>query len=358
MFCNKCGTQIYEHSVYCSVCGSKLSDLVKPEVVNEVPNLQSVKDTFTSYGGPKTTGLKKRGGCFKILMGLLIFAFLGSFLSGIFGGADGEGNTNPSTEPSTSAAGEEQKPVQPEDLLAALGQTQEELEAYSEGVCKVIQPIIDSSTLATKIDSRTKRMKEVSDAYDAEEFVAQNEWVNSLGQDETVSNVHQSIEESFDSALGNSSFEGAPQLKINYPQVHNAFSSQYKSQVLENCGLTETLEGFSVLTDQAMRLRGLASNVPWYPKGYSEYSDGLTAWKWVDRSCSYYSGRCNHMDVVSAVGCSSLYVEVNFLDASGSVVDWSNDTARGLSAGQTAKLEFVTFGDAAKSADLVEVSCY
>ena len=358
MFCNKCGTQIYEQSVYCSVCGSKLSDLVKPIVVNEASTFQSAKDVNTTFVEPKTTGPKKRGGCFKILMGLLLFGFLGSFFSGIFRGADGEGTANPSTEPSTSATSEEQKPVQPETLLAALGQTQEELEAYSGGVCEVIQPIVNSSSLAPKIESRIKKMKDVSDAYDAEEFVAENEWVNSLVQDETVSIVNQSIDESFDSALDNSSFEGSPQLEINYPQVHNAFSSQYKSQVLEHCGLTDTLEGFSVLTDQARRLTGLASNVPWYPKGYSEYSDGLTAWKWVDRSCSYYSGRCNHMDVVSAVGCSSLYVEVNFLDASGSVVDWSNDTARGLAAGQTAKLEFVTFGDAARSADLVEVSCY
>jgi len=358
MFCDKCGTQIYEHSVYCSVCGSKISDLVKPGVANEELKLQSAKDAYATYREPKTTALKKKGGCFKILMGLLLFALLGSFLSGIFGGADGESNTNLSPEPTTSAAIEEQKPEQPETLLAAFGQTQAELEAYSSSVCKIIQPIIDSSALATKIESRIKKMKEISDAYDAEEFVAENEWVNSLGQDETVSKVNQSIEDSFDSALGNSSFDGAPQLEVNYPQVHNAFSSQYKSQVLESCGLVETLEGFSALTDQARRLTGLASNVPWYPKGYSEYSDGLTAWKWVDRSCSYYSGRCNHMDVISAVGCSSLYVEINFLDASGSVVDWSNDTARGLAAGQTAKLEFVTFGDEARSADLVDVSCY
>ena len=64
------------------------------------------------------------------------------------------------------------------------------------------------------------------------------------------------------------------------------------------------------------------------------------------------------MDVVTWIGCQNLYVEVNFLDSTNSVVDWSNDTARGLRAGDRVKLEFVSFDDSARSTRLVEISCY
>ena len=44
--------------------------------------------------------------------------------------------------------------------------------------------------------------------------------------------------------------------------------------------------------------------------------------------------------------------------SSGSVVDWSNDTASYLSAGQTAKLEFDTYEDNADQTEITDVSCY
>lgn len=97
---------------------------------------------------------------------------------------------------------------------------------------------------------------------------------------------------------------------------------------------------------------------PWYPEGYEEYPDGLTAWKWVERGCRYSTASCVHADVVPKLGCQNLYVEVNVLDSSGAVIDWTNDTARAVNSGQVAKLEFAIFDDRAASVNLVEINCY
>lgn len=97
----------------------------------------------------------------------------------------------------------------------------------------------------------------------------------------------------------------------------------------------------------------------WPPTGFTDY-DGEVAYKWTTSTTDSDCSDCTYstMDVVSQYGCDSLYVEVNFLDSSGSVVDWSNDTASYLSAGQTAKLEFDTYEDNADQTEITDVSCY
>jgi len=175
---------------------------------------------------------------------------------------------------------------------------------------------------------------------------------------ETPSEVRVPIRQAFDEMLQSSQFEGAGKLESNHPATYRGFLSEFESLVLTQCNLGDELVSQENLAKQATRVVGLANNVPWYPKGFTEYADGLTAWNWADRSCSYSSGRCSHMDVVTWIGCQNLYVEVNFLDSSNAVIDWSNDTARGLRAGDMAKLEFVSFEDRTRSSRLVEISCY
>jgi hypothetical protein len=48
----------------------------------------------------------------------------------------------------------------------------------------------------------------------------------------------------------------------------------------------------------------------------------------------------------------------NIEDASGTVIDYSNDSLGSLSSGQQAALEFVTYEGAADTAQLTDVSCY
>ncbi len=91
-------------------------------------------------------------------------------------------------------------------------------------------------------------------------------------------------------------------------------------------------------------------------KGYTNL-DGNMSYKWVKNpSCSY--GSCVQMRVQAKQGCSSgVYVEVNWLDGSGAVVDWSNDLVPALAPSQKAVLTFTTFEDRAKTARIADWTC-
>ena len=97
----------------------------------------------------------------------------------------------------------------------------------------------------------------------------------------------------------------------------------------------------------------------WPPTGYSDW-DGSVAYKWTTASTESDCDSCTYstMDVTANYGCDTLYVEVNFLDSSGSIVDWSNDTASSLSAGQIARLEFDTWEDNADQTEVTKITCY
>lgn len=100
-------------------------------------------------------------------------------------------------------------------------------------------------------------------------------------------------------------------------------------------------------------------NPDWPPTGFTDY-DGEVAYKWTTSTTDSDCSGCTYstMDVTALYGCDSLYVEVNFLDSTGSIVDWSNDTVSSLSAGQTARLEFDTWEDYADQTEITDVSCY
>ena len=75
--------------------------------------------------------------------------------------------------------------------------------------------------------------------------------------------------------------------------------------------------------------------------------------------CSY--GKCATAQILAYQDCSDVYVKVNLL-ADGVVVDWSNDTVSGLSAGKRANMEFSMNAKYSKDAKLrvepVEMKCY
>lgn len=142
------------------------------------------------------------------------------------------------------------------------------------------------------------------------------------------------------------------------------FNQEIANDAEVSCGIRELVLATEAKAEtlQSLRIdiRLAASRIPWYPKGYSEYETGV-AWKWLNSgqfSCSYSSGSCWGMSVVSQVGCSSLYVEINILDSAGNNIGYTNDTTSGLRPGQTAKLIFDSFEDGASTAQLSKISCY
>jgi len=74
--------------------------------------------------------------------------------------------------------------------------------------------------------------------------------------------------------------------------------------------------------------------------------------------CGYSTGHCSVMKVAAVHGCSSLFMSVNFEDASGNVVDSGIDSANSLGEGATAILHFTTFSDSAETIRVTEAKCY
>jgi hypothetical protein len=97
----------------------------------------------------------------------------------------------------------------------------------------------------------------------------------------------------------------------------------------------------------------------WVPSGYfematDEYGPTVVG-KWVDNpNCDYYT-RCSWLKVQTRLNCD-LYVTVNFVNGN-TVVDWSIDTVN-ISAGQKARLEFVSYEDNANNTEITETNCY
>jgi hypothetical protein len=106
-------------------------------------------------------------------------------------------------------------------------------------------------------------------------------------------------------------------------------------------------------------VQSLADQVPWYPEGYSEWSgDPSLAWKWDRGSYCNLGDSCWHAKVISLAGCSGLYAEINIMDTSGNVIDYTNDLAGSLSPYSTAVLEFSTYNDYASTGRLTKLNCY
>jgi len=97
----------------------------------------------------------------------------------------------------------------------------------------------------------------------------------------------------------------------------------------------------------------------WAPKGFTQVDESI-AYKWTMNKgkspcydCSYW-----RMTVIVNQDCSSgVYGEMNMMDKSGAVVDWTNDSVPYLGAGQKAVLTFKSYSDPA-SGELTKLTCY
>lgn len=98
----------------------------------------------------------------------------------------------------------------------------------------------------------------------------------------------------------------------------------------------------------------------WIPSGFLKWDDEIAVRFVKGISCSYSTAEaCSHAEVFARYGCpTSLYVEVAFMNRSGTQVDWSNDTATSLPPGTKALLEFVSFNSSATKTTITQIICY
>lgn len=206
----------------------------------------------------------------------------------------------------------------------------------------------------------TSGKKFSQDPYSAKELTQKVSWWNSgiPFTDDVNNEVTKIVAGTYSNFM---SAEGLDAAKRDDGQ---SMSDEIDRDVIASCdleaSLTEVQSKARILASLRSSLQYSASNIPWYPKGYSEFETGI-AYRWLSSgqfSCSYSSGSCWGMSVRSELGCNSLYVEITIMDSQGNNIGYTNDTTSGLQPGQSAKMVFDSFEDNASTARLAKVSCY
>lgn len=89
--------------------------------------------------------------------------------------------------------------------------------------------------------------------------------------------------------------------------------------------------------------------------------DGIE-YRWMktnEFNCKFSGAACWGIMIRAVESCDrGVFVEVNILDASKSVIGGSNDLVNSLSKGKTAKLLFHTYDDNAEDVEITSVECY
>ncbi|NBQ97719.1 MAG: hypothetical protein EBT26_03385 [Microbacteriaceae bacterium] len=148
----------------------------------------------------------------------------------------------------------------------------------------------------------------------------------------------------------------------------DAFVNSYHAQAIKllnkkfckvnfsrNSTYNSLVDRFNMLLES---VNDLASSAPWYPEGYKESPDDSNmAWKWARGISCSYGDSCWHVKVISAVTCTDVYAEINIMDSSGSIIDWTNDTLGYLAPGNVGTLEFRTYNDYAQTGSLTKLHC-
>lgn len=92
----------------------------------------------------------------------------------------------------------------------------------------------------------------------------------------------------------------------------------------------------------------------------ANYQDGLS-WYWIKNPRCPYGSSCSQMKVkASRTSCpDGLYVEVNFMDRRGNIIDFSNDVVGSLMRGETAILTFTSYDRSVRQTSApTEMNCH
>ena len=221
----------------------------------------------------------------------------------------------------------------------------------NEAICTDYSAVLDEYEGITS--RRLAKLEEKSsDAYSAASLVNNATWIDEdLGAD-------------FENAIAVID-DGALTLATGGNTDGIDDTDAFAAAAIAECGLTSRIsqvrEQVSEVSSKAAEISALASQRPWYPKGFFEITEGF-AGKWIRGAsdpCGY-GPRCTYwtLDVVGENGCpSSVYVEVNFT-RNGSVVDWGNDSLPSLNSMQKGRLQFYTYDLPVDSIQIADVSCF
>jgi hypothetical protein len=220
----------------------------------------------------------------------------------------------------------------------------------SPTICGSYSTFVMNADKATTAELKTGHAA-TGDPYKAQALIDKVDWASGNATDDFNKSLNDLATKAF--ALATNGKGGTPD---------DVTLAQYMEASLAECKLTDKVASVTSKVNEvdslSRQLSSDADSLPWYPKGYNEYQPGL-AFKWVNGAgdncydCHYWT-----MDVISQDGCpNELYVEINILDRSDAVIDYSNDVAQSLRPGQRARLQFETYSNNVHSAQLNKMDC-
>lgn len=219
----------------------------------------------------------------------------------------------------------------------------------SNSICSGLDSVIKKQAKIIKV-RLSATSKPSQDAFDSADYLNTIDWA-------TFDHFNNIVTEQ--RAVSDPQLAGAT-LSIPTEKQFNLFLND----TLVTCALDNA--SFAVLADASsldsrlgtMRLH--ANNLPWYPKGFSEYDSGI-AFKFLkygsEYRCSYYGAYCWGIEFISKSSCSSFYVELSILDSSGANIGYTNDLTSNVNPLQRVKMVFNSYEDGAKSGQIAQVTC-
>ena len=231
-----------------------------------------------------------------------------------------------------------------------------------EPVCEELTTLVDSADL-NKYSARIRSLSWAQgfSPREALSYSKRKVWVNEMDVASQFEAKYSQIMSGHLEQLIRDSFPKLSQTWVAY-QVTNMLS-KFQDETSASCyqvssKISSVLKTLKSYDSKRAEIRLIAATVPWYPSGYSEYSeDSSLAWQWYRTSCNL-GDSCWHMKVIAESGCyNGLYGEINILDGSGGIIDYSNDIVPRLGGGQVAVLEFSTYDSSARTGQLARLTC-
>jgi hypothetical protein len=125
-----------------------------------------------------------------------------------------------------------------------------------------------------------------------------------------------------------------------------------------DCNFKNELDALLKYDNALSEAKNVPANAPWYPRGFSEFSDypGIAYKPYRNYYCSYSFGTCARFQVISNSSCqSNLYIQANLL-VGGTVVDWGNDSLS-LGAYQIGEVEITFTEDYSGTYEVTAINC-
>jgi hypothetical protein len=326
LICSNCKTDNTESAAFCNSCGVPIRNISKP------PASQTPKAPFN---------WRENKGLLGTIAGatLLVLVIVG---------------INASIAP----------PATPDNTSFAKTIMVKDLPKTGSPVCSDLSKVIkDEKDKALKV-KRTKALLVGTTApRQAATYLARNNWVNGGS---SKAEFEARVSGISDPTLREVLSSKTAQLPADNQTLFSvAWNAEFKTSIIKSCGLQSDyvahIEYLISYDDAVSNLLAVAASVPWYPDGFTVWSDDANlAFKYGSGACkSYATEGCWHIKIASRLGCKSdLYAELNEMDSSGSVVGFTNATIGYLAAGQIANLEFDVLTPGVHNGVLSKINCF